>query len=194
MVRIALLPLLLLLILIHPSPALSTTAKSDERLVRAYQYFGDAALTDQNGIRHRFLSDLLSRHVVLIQVIFTHCKDACPLQTQRLQAVRRQLGERFGSDIIFLSLSVDPQRDKPAVLKAFAVKHQADIPGWYFLTAEETIMADILQRLGQWTDDPANHQTLMLAGNTRHGHWIKLRPDSPPERIAADLLRIATPH
>jgi len=52
-------------------------------------------------------------------------------------------------------------------------------------------MTDMLKRLGRWTDDPANHHTLLLAGNARHGHWIKLRPDLPSARIAADLLRLA---
>ncbi len=113
------------------------------------------------------------------------------MQIQRLQTVRRQLEERFGTDIIFLSLSVDPQRDKPDALKVFAMKHQADIHGWYFLAADEIIIADVLKRLGQWVDDPTNHSTLLLVGNTRHGHWVKLRPDSPPERIVADLLLLA---
>lgn len=188
---------LLLSMLIHPAPAIAqpsidSDTHTGERLARAKQYFGDNTLTDQNGRSHRFFSDLLSRHVVLIHVIFTRCQDACPLQTQRLQAVRKQLGKRFGSDIVFLSLSVDPLRDDPAALKTFAEKHEADVPGWYFLTADETSLADVLRRLGQWTDDPANHGTLLLAGNTRRGHWMKLRPDASPGRITADLLRLAT--
>lgn len=113
------------------------------------------------------------------------------MQTQKLQIVRKQLGEHFGSQITFLSLSVDPKRDDPAALKVFSEKQQANIPGWKFLTADEAIMIKILGRLNQWTDDPNNHSTLLIAGNARNAHWIKLRPDSPPERIVADLLRLA---
>lgn len=163
----------------------------DERLERARNYFGDERLTDQNGVAHRFVSDLLSNHVVLINVIFTHCRDACPMQTQKLQWVRRELGEYFGSRILFLSLSVDPKRDSPALLKAFADKQQANVDGWKFLTAEETVMAQVLGRLNQWSDDPNNHSTMLIAGNARTAHWVKLRPDSPPERIVADLRRLA---
>lgn len=166
-------------------------ANANDRVQRAQNYFGDDRLTDQNGDSLRFFSDLLSKHVVLINVIFTHCRDACPMQTQRLQVVRQQLGSRFGSDIFFLSLSVDPERDNPAVLKAFAEKQQANVPGWYFLTAAKDVMYQILSRLGQWTDDPANHSTLLIAGNARNAHWIKLRPDSTPERIVADLVRLS---
>ena len=171
--------------------AFAGETSADDRLERARSYFGDEKLTDQNGLTHRFVSDLLSNRIVLINVIFTDCRDACPMQTQKLQWVRKQLGEDFGSRIIFLSLSVDPKRDDPSMLKTFADKQQANVDGWKFLTADEAVMIRILGRLNQWTDDPNNHSTLLLAGNARNAHWVKLRPDSPPERIVADLRRLA---
>jgi cytochrome oxidase Cu insertion factor (SCO1/SenC/PrrC family) len=170
--------------------AASDSLQNNEKQERSQSYFGDDLLVDQDGISHRFFSDLLRSHVVLINVIFTNCEDACPMQTQRLQLVRKQLGERFGSEIMFLSLSVDPRRDNPGALKKFALKHNADIPGWRFLVGEEKVVAAVLGRLGQWTNDPTNHSTLLIAGNASEAHWIKLRPDSPPERIVADLLRL----
>jgi cytochrome oxidase Cu insertion factor (SCO1/SenC/PrrC family) len=172
--------------------ATPNSSQSAEKQERSRGYFGDDVLIDQDGIPHRFFSDLLQGQVVLINVIFTNCEDACPMQTQRLQSVRKQLGERFGSEIIFLSLSIDPKRDTPAALKKFAAKQHADVPGWRFLVAKESVMAAILGRLGQWTDDPTNHSTLLIAGNASDAHWVKLRPDSPAERITADLLRLAS--
>ena len=192
MMKIITLSLLLGLVGLVSTGIQASTAdvQPENRLERARTYFGDDLLIDQNGMSHRFFSDLLSHHVVLINVIFTHCQDACPMQTQKLQVVRRQLGKHFGAQIAFLSLSVDPKRDDPAALKVFAEKQQANIPGWWFLTADEATMAKILGRLNQWTDDPNNHSTLLIAGNARNAHWVKLRPDSPPERIVADLLRL----
>lgn len=173
------------------SQATSSAPQGVDKQERSRSYFGNDILVDQDGVSHRFFSDLLSGRVVLINVIFTNCKNACPMQTQRLQSVRRQLGEHFGSEIVFLSLSVDPKRDNPRVLKQFAIKQNADVPGWRFLVGEEPTIAAVLGRLGQWTDDPANHNTLLLAGNADKAHWLKLRPDSPPERIAAELLRLS---
>ena len=184
-------PLLLWLLSSSVLAQVQDDVVAKNRLEKAQQYFGDEMLLDQHGQSYRFFSDLLSRHVVLINVIFTHCQDACPMQTQRLRMVRNQLGDRFGTKFLFLSLSVDPERDDPQAMKAFAEKQQANVPGWYFLTAEKTVLQQILNRLGQWTDDPSNHSTLMIAGNAQNAHWVKLRPDSPPERIVADLLRLA---
>ena len=165
------------------------SAKRQAREQRARDYFGDDVLIDQDGRRLRFFSDLLRERTVLINVIFTHCEDACPLMTKRLRSVRQQLGPAFGDTVYFLSLSVDPERDTPDALKAFAERHKADEPGWRFLVADQTTMTRVLKRLGQWTDDPQDHTTLLIAGNASKAHWTKLRPDASPLQIADQLLR-----
>jgi protein SCO1 len=59
---------------------------------------------------------------VAINVIYTSCKDECPLETARLVQVQRLLGDRMGRDIFFYSLTIDPKRDTPEVLSAYAKK------------------------------------------------------------------------
>lgn len=172
------------------APVATADAATAERSARAREYFGDARLLDQDGRPHRFYSDLLDGRVVLINVVFTHCQSACPMMTERLKLVRRQLGPAFGREVNFLSLSIDPARDTPDALKRFAQRHGVDEPGWRFLVAEPAVLKALLGRLGQWTDDPENHTTLLIAGNAAKAHWIKLRPDAPPERLAADIERL----
>lgn len=177
-----------------PTPASLVDAmasmRSDAALVRARDYFGDEVLVDQDGRSHRFVSDLLADRRVLINVFFTTCEGACPLMTQRLKVVRRGLGDRFGREVWFLSLSVDPTRDTPAMLKRFAAAQSADEPGWRFLSADAATMRSVLGRLGQWTERPDDHSTLLIAGDARRSHWVKLRPDASPEQILAGLQRL----
>jgi len=161
------------------------------REARAREYFTNTVLTDQDGKQYRFYEDLLRSRVVLINVVFTTCQSACPLATARLRKVRERLGDRFGREVYFLSLSVDPGRDTPQQLKAFAAKHGADEPGWRFLTGTPDAMLRVLGRLGQWSDQAEDHSTMLIAGNASAAHWSKLRPDAPPERIVADLERVA---
>lgn len=194
-----LLALALMLVLAVAAPARAdgaTTAASPspqaaDAQARGRAYFGDAELTDQDGRRQRFYTDLLSDKVVLINVVFTRCPSACPLMTQHLKAVRRELGERFGRDVRFLSLSVDPAYDTPQAMKRFAAQQGVDEPGWRFLVADPATTRAVLGRLGQWSDKAEDHTTLLIAGNASRAHWTKLRPDAPPERIAADLRRLA---
>lgn len=172
------------------SAADQSAPSSPDRSERARSYFGDHVLIDQNGKSHRFYSDLLHGHVVLINVVFTNCPSACPMMTERLKLVRKQVGQDFGGDIHFLSLSVDPARDTPEAMKRFAQRHGVDEPGWRFLVADAKVLQAVLGRLGQWTDSPDDHTTLLIAGNAAKAHWVKLRPDAPPERIAAELERL----
>lgn len=173
-----------------PAAAAADPAQAQAREAKARAYFGDDVLTDQDGVQHRFYTDLLSGNVVLINVVFTHCPSACPMMTERLKRVRRELGPGFGDRVRFLSISVDPARDTPEALKAFAARHAADEPGWRFLVADEAVLKRLLQRLGQWADNPDDHTTLLIAGNAQAARWTKLRPDAPPEKIAAELQRL----
>lgn len=158
---------------------------------KAKAYFGDYILVDQNQQRHRFYSDLLANHVVLINVVFSSCEDACPLQTKTLRKVKRELGERFEQEIRFLSLSVDPENDTPETLKQFARQQGVDETGWFFLDAEPKTMRTVLNKLGQWTNQPAQHSTLLIAGNTQTAHWIKIPPASAPKKIVYELNQLA---
>lgn len=158
---------------------------------RARQYFTDELMVDQDGQSHRFYSDLLAGHTVLIHAFYTHCREACPLQVDRLRLVRARLGSTFGSAVRFLSLSVDVPHDQPAQLKAFAHRHGADEPGWYFLSGDAARFPLVLKRLGLWTDDPSDHQTLLIAGRPATKHWKKLRPDASPEEVARALIQLA---
>ena len=56
--------------------------------------------------------------------IYTTCTDTCPLQT----AAMAELQEEFAAstEVQLVSVSVDPERDTPQVLSAYAEKHAAD--------------------------------------------------------------------
>src|SRR5476651_2114272 len=119
-------------------------------------YFPNVVLTTQNGKKVHFYDDLIKGKIVVIDLIYTHCKDMCPLETARLAQVQRLLGDRVGKDIFFYSISIDPKQDTPEVLKAYAEKFHAG-PGWLFLTGKEEDILLISKKLGLYSDpNPAN--------------------------------------
>lgn len=87
-------------------------------------------LKDQRGVGIND-GDLRGR-VLVVDFIFTSCPDICPLLTQQLVGLRKQLPE--DRSLAFVSFSVDPEHDTPEKLKAFAEGHGADRADWYFLT------------------------------------------------------------
>jgi cytochrome oxidase Cu insertion factor (SCO1/SenC/PrrC family) len=79
---------------------------------RCQTWFTDTVLKDQNGRELRFYSDVLKDKVVMLNVIFTHCTDACPLITRKLRECARPWG-RPGRQVTFVSISSDPLNDTP---------------------------------------------------------------------------------
>ncbi|MEX3772622.1 SCO family protein [Pseudomonas sp. MYb118] len=158
----------------------------------AKTWFTDTPLQDQNGNTLRFYSDALQNRVVLLNVIFTSCNDACPLITQKLKEVREVLGDK-ADDITFISLTSDPLRDTPAVLKAYTLKQGVDGPHWFFLTGDKAQMDLVLSRIGQIVPTPEQHSTQLIVGDVANKRWSKIRPDAPPAAIAQRLQLLTMP-
>src|SRR5215470_2659310 len=96
-------------------------------------HFPNIELITQDGQKVHFYDDLVKGKIVAIDLIYTTCHYACPLETARLAQVQKKLGDRVGKDIFFYSISIDPEHDTPEVLKAYMEKFHIG-PGWAFLT------------------------------------------------------------
>jgi protein SCO1/2 len=150
-------------------------------------YFPNIPLTTQDGKTVHFYDDLLKDRKVVINFIYTRCGDSCPLETARLAQVQRILGERMGRDIFFYSFSVDPVRDTPEELKAYAEKYHAG-PGWLFLTGKKADIDVVRKKLGQAAhsgeNDITDHSTSLMIGNTATGQWIRDSSMDNPKYLA----------
>ncbi|MCX7659151.1 MAG: SCO family protein [Caldimonas manganoxidans] len=176
--------------LLIAGPASASRDVVSDRQARSRAWFTETRLIDQDGRAHAMYSDLLAPRTVLISALFVGCSSACPLIVQRLDHTRQALGERFGADIWFLSITVDPLHDDPPALKRFAQRFGVDRPGWRFLTGEPTDVSTVLQRLGLWSAQPDDHATTLIAGKARAARWAKLRPDLSPQALALHLTRL----
>lgn len=153
-------------------------------------YFTDLRVTTNEGRELRFYSDLLKDKTVLISFYYLDCGTVCPLQNKVLAEVQNLLGERLGKDILVLSISVDPARDTPELVKAYARAWNAK-PGRLFLTGSKINVDWINYKLGYYTEDPPTHKTTYLLGNLKSGHWMTVRPDTKARLLADNLLKLA---
>jgi len=170
----------------HPAPAVAPPVDAGgTRDARAY--FTDTELLTQDGRQVQFYSDVLKDRVVVLNVVYTSCKDACPLITRKLKEVRDALGEPLARKVHFISISSDPANDTPQALKTFAAKNQADDPNWTFLTGSKANVDLVLARLGQLSPSVEGHSTLLIAGDVATKRWSKIRPDAAPVAIAERL-------
>jgi protein SCO1/2 len=103
-------------------------------------------LTNQDGKRLG-LKDLRGK-VLAVTFIFASCADTCPLLTAKMVGIQNRLGSSFGTKVHFVSITVDPERDTPDVLKRYADGHKANPAGWAFLTGTPVEIRDVAKRYG----------------------------------------------
>jgi protein SCO1/2 len=137
--------------------------------------------------------DLIKGRIVAINVVYTSCQYACPIETSRLARMQQLLGDRMGREVFFLSISIDPEHDTPATLKAYAAKFNAG-PGWVFLTGKKGDIDGLTKKLGLWSDPTETqdgHKPMLLVGNEATGQWMRTSAlDNPAYtgRIITDWL------
>ena len=149
-------------------------------------YFPNVPLVTHHGKTVRFYDDLIKDKVVVINFIFTSCKDVCPAETARLRQVQRELGDRVGRDVFIYSISIDPETDTPAVLKRYAQKFKVGA-GWLFLTGKAEDIQLLQEKLGLFIadlPDPEDHNVNLIVGNEATGRWMKRSPYDDPKILA----------
>ncbi len=133
---------------------------------------GAAQLVTQDGTAVRLVDDVIGERIVVVDFVYTTCTTVCPVLSAVLMQVQGQLGDRLGSEVALVSISVDPQRDTPARLKDYAKKmHAGD--GWTWLTGEKSVVDEVLKDFGAYTPNFEDHPAMMLVGDASTGEWAR---------------------
>jgi len=151
------------------------------------------ALVDQHG-EPLALADLRGQAVVL-DFIYTRCPGPCPALTGLLQDARGELAPELRRRTRFVSVSLDPVHDTPAVLRAWAEQRGLEPEGWSLLTGSEEDVQEVLGRYGvgsvRLASGEIDHLVATFLIDPR-GHIVEryVGLDHEPEEIAADVARI----
>jgi protein SCO1 len=150
----------------------------------------DFALTTSEGGRLA-LSDLRGQ-VVAVTFIYATCTDTCPLLTAKMAGMQKRLGADFGSKVRFVSITVDPERDTPAVLAQYARNHGANPAGWAFLTGTPAEIRDVGRQYGIYAQKTARGDvdhtfltSIVDQGGTLRVQYLGIRFD--PEEFLRDV-------
>jgi len=150
-------------------------------------------LTSQDGAQVA-LADFRGK-VVAVTFIYTLCTNTCPVLTPMMSFVQDQLGADFGAKIAFVSITVDPERDTPEVLKEYAQAFGANLAGWFFLTGPSDVIQDVTRRYGVFALKSANgdvDHTFLTSIVDRRGilrvQYLGVRFD--PNEFRHDLLSL----
>jgi protein SCO1 len=155
----------------------------------------DVALITHEGRRVRFHSDLVRDRVVFVSMMYTQCSERCPPMTQNLRAVQEALGDRVGRDVFMYSITLLPEFDRPADLKAYRELNGIG-PGWTFLTGTKADVERLRVAMGFSDPDPAidgdigQHIGMVRVGNDALNRWCMAPLLLQPHRILEALMAV----
>jgi protein SCO1 len=104
----------------------------------------NVTLTDQYG-QHVPLASLKGKPV-LFDFIYTSCPGPCQLLTQHMKLIANRLGPALGPKVLLVSVTVDPEHDRPSRLRDYARAFDANLKGWYFLTGSPAQIDEVLRQ------------------------------------------------
>ena len=108
---------------------------------RSIQNYGTVPifqLTNQDG--QPFGSAQLRGKIWIADFIYTTCPGPCPMISSRMSELQKPLAN---TDVHLVSFTVDPGKDTPEVLRAYAQKLQAQPGRWDFLTGPQPIIYEL---------------------------------------------------
>ena len=105
------------------------------------------SLLNQDSVQVQF-PNLINGKIAVIGYIFTNCVDVCPLTTNNMRLIQEKLKKQKIKNVEFLSISFDPEEDKPTVLKRFAKVRDLNLENWHFLTSSKETIDSLMKDVG----------------------------------------------
>ena len=154
-------------------------------------------LTDQDG-NTLSLEDLRGQ-IVLLDFIFTRCPGPCPILTGLHAHVQNGLSPELRARTRFVSISLDPLRDTPAVLREYAKTRGADLANWSFLTGAPDEVDAVLKSYGVGSMRTADGQiehvvvTFLIDGNGQIVRRYLGLDGHDPKELLRDIAHLVKP-
>jgi protein SCO1/2 len=88
--------------------------------------------------------------VLVLHFVYTHCPDVCPLHARRITDIQALVNQANMKDQVrFITITTDPTRDTPDVMREYGKVHGLDPSNWLFLTTTSEQPEDATRRLAE---------------------------------------------
>jgi protein SCO1/2 len=161
----------------------------------------DATLVDQDNTPRQFST--FKGHRLAVTFIYTRCPlpDFCPLMDKHFAAIQTTIkGTPALADVRLLTVTLDPEFDRPAIMKAYARRREADPAVWTFLTGEPAEVNRFATQFGLYVEhnpqDAINiTHNLRTAVIDPEGRLVSVHSGNSwtPAELVADLTAAPAP-
>lgn len=145
-----------------------------QSVLSAGQAVSDFSLVDQTD--HPVTLSQFHGKVVAITFIYTRCPlpDYCIRLSNNFARLQKRFSERMGRDLVLLSITFDPDHDKPEVLREYAEHLKANPESWHFLTGNLSSVKQVCGMFGVnfWPDEGLLTHSLRTAVVDQEGKLV----------------------
>jgi protein SCO1/2 len=160
------------------------------RSVRSYA-IPDVVLTDADAKPVRLRELLAGTDPVAMNFIFTTCGTVCPVMVKVFADLPTRLGAQ-ARNLRMISISIDPDNDTPAQLKAYAKNFDAG-ERWKFLTGRVQDIKTLQLAFDSYRGDKMNHEPLTFMRETAGKPWVRIDGFANPEELAREYRKAVQP-
>ncbi len=155
-------------------------------------------LVNQDSTAVSFPSDFEGEYLA-VGFIYTHCPDICSITTANLKNIGNQLKDT--SDVQFIAITFDPERDTPSVLKDYMQNFKLDEDNFSMLTGDPATIDSVLTHMDiqaqvSFTNTKSSGERIYMMNHT--DRISVMDPESrvrfeypgskvPPEHVVEDL-------
>ena len=173
--------------------------RNSRRPIAHYGTVPGFQLTNQHN--QPYGSDQLRGKIWIVDFIFSTCPGPCPMMSSRMSELQKPLEK---TDVHLVSVTVDPEKDTPEVLRGYAEKLGAQPGRWDFLTGPKLAIYDLSRNgfklpVNEDSDQPGvpAHSTRAVLVDRRgaiRGYYDVTAPDTLTKLVADtnQLLREQT--
>lgn len=146
-------------------------------------------LTNQLGEQLDLRRDVIGDRVAVVNFVYTNCTTVCPVTSTIFSMLQKDLDRQLGTEVVLVTLTVDPARDTPQRLRSYA-KNFAPGQAWSWLTGDNGMVESALRAFGAYTVAFEDHPAMVLVGDAENSTWYRLYGFPAPEAIESKVAEL----
>jgi protein SCO1/2 len=150
----------------------------------------DVALVREDGTAVRFPADIDDGRPVVLNFIYTTCTAICPMLSQTFAAFQRKLGPDVAA-VHMVSISIDPEQDRPAQLAEYAKRYGAG-PQWTHYTGTLEASLEVQKAFQAYYGDKMNHRPVAFLRRAPGQPWVRLEGFATPDDLVREYRQLVT--
>jgi protein SCO1/2 len=123
-----------------------------------------------------------------LNFIFTTCTTICPIMTASFSQLQRELGTD-AEGLRMISISIDPEYDKPKKLKDYIEKFQMG-DNFTFLTGDLDVVIEVEKAFDSYTPDKMLHRPFTIFKAVGASQWVRVDGLASGSDLAAEYRQL----